>query len=61
MRNWRTTLVGAISAVVLAIQPILELVQGDFSQVNWTQLAFAATLALLGYLTKDAGVSGTQK
>ena len=59
MKNWKTTIAGAIAAILLAIQPIIEAAQGG--EINWQQLGFAVILALFGYLAKDAGVSGTQK
>lgn len=59
MKNYRTTILGAIAAILVAIQPIIEAAGGG--EINWTQLAFAAALAVMGYLSKDAGVSGTQK
>lgn len=59
MKNWKTTVLGAIAAILVAIQPIIDAASGG--EINWTQLAFAAALAVMGYFTKDAGVSGTQK
>lgn len=59
MKNWRTTIVGAILAVLLAVQPIVDFAAGQ--PINWNQVLFAGALALFGYLSKDAGVSGTGK
>lgn len=59
MKNWRTTIIGATLAVLMAIQPFVDLVEGQ--EVNWLQVAFSACFALFGYLSKDAGVSGTTK
>jgi hypothetical protein len=53
MKNWRTTVVGAISAVALIVVPMLN---GTF---DWKDILFAALAALFGYLAKDAGVTGT--
>jgi len=58
MRNWKTTFVGAGIAILMAVQPLVDLVDGQ--EVNWLQVAFAACFALFGYLSKDAGVSGTK-
>lgn len=59
MKNWKTTILGAIAAILVAIQPIIEAAQGG--EINWVQLGFAAALAAMGYLSKDAGVTGTEK
>jgi hypothetical protein len=56
MKNWRTTLVGAILAVIIAVQPIITT-----GAVDWKAVGLAALVALLGYLAKDAGVTGTVK
>jgi hypothetical protein len=59
MKNWRTTLIGAITAALVAIGPIIDAAQGE--AINWAQLALAACIAVLSYLAKDAGVTGTDK
>ncbi len=56
MKNWRTTLVGAILAIVVAVQPIIAT-----GSIDWKAVSLAALIALLGYLAKDAGVTGTIK
>lgn len=56
MKNWKTTIIGALLAAVIAIQPLFE--TGDY---DYKKLGLAALVALLGYLTKDAGVTGTGK
>jgi hypothetical protein len=50
MKDWRTTIVGAILAAAVAIQPIIET-----GVVDWKNVAIAAIIALLSYLMKDAG------
>ena len=56
MKNWRTTLIGACSAAVLIA---LNLIQTG--TVDIKTIATAAGIAFVGYLAKDAGVSGTEK
>ena len=58
MKNWRTSLLGAIVGGLTAIQPLLT--TGTF---NWSHdyvnviLGFA--IAALGFLAKDSAVTGT--
>lgn len=59
MKNWRTTLVGGLLALLLAIQPLIE--AAGTGDIDWKQLAVAGIVAVFSYLSKDAGVSGTQK
>lgn len=54
MKNFRTTLVGALLAIAVAVQPLIET-----GAVDVKAIVMAAMIALLGYLAKDAGVSGT--
>jgi len=54
--NWRTTIVGAVSAALLAVEPLLTV-----GTVSKERLIVAGAIGLLGYLAKDAGVSGTDK
>jgi hypothetical protein len=49
MTNWKTTLTGAILAIIVAVQPIIET-----GVIDWEKIAFASVIALFGYLTKDA-------
>lgn len=56
MKNWKTTILGAIGAAIVAIQPIIE-----SGVIDWKAVGIAALIALFGYLSKDAGVSGTAK
>lgn len=58
MKNWRTTIIGCGMAVLLAIQPLVDFAQGN--EINWMQVGFAALIAIFGYLSKDAGVSGKE-
>jgi len=54
MKNWRTTLVGALLAVLTIIQPLIE--DGSVTPIR---IAIAGAIALLGYLMKDFNVTGT--
>jgi hypothetical protein len=54
MKSWRTTIVGALLAAIVAIQPILE-----SGSIDYKKLGLAAVIALFGYLVKDANVTGT--
>ena len=56
MKNWKTTLLGAIAAAFIAIQPLIST-----GEVDWKSVGIAAVVALFGYLTKDAGVTGNEK
>ena len=60
MMNWRTTLAGAIGAAAINIQNALSLINGEPIN-NWMAIITGAVIAVLGYLAKDAGMSGTTK
>ena len=53
MKNYKTTIVGAITAVVVALYPIV--VSGTF---EWENVVAGAVIALYAYLTKDYDVTG---
>ena len=53
MKNWKTTLVGALLALFIALEPIVTT-----GEVNWIQVIIAGGIAVLGYLAKDFDVSG---
>lgn len=53
MKNWKTTITGALIAVVIAVQPIIAT-----GNVDWKAVGLAALVALLGYLAKDNNVTG---
>lgn len=55
-KNWRTTLAGGLAA---AATVALSLAQSG--TVDGRTIGCAAGLAFIGYLAKDAGVSGTEK
>lgn len=57
MRNWRTTAAGAILATVTYIVNYLNTGQA----VDLKAMAIGAAMVALGYLSKDAGVTGDRK
>ena len=48
MNNWKTTVTGAVLAIIVAVQPIIET-----GLIDWKKIAFASIIALFGYLAKD--------
>lgn len=56
MKNWKTTILGAITAAFVAIQPLIAT-----GEIDWKAVGLAALIALFGYLAKDAGVTGTEQ
>lgn len=55
MKSWKTTIVGAILGVLLAVQPLYE-----SGVVDWKKIALGAGIALFGYLAKDFDTTGTK-
>lgn len=58
MKNYRTTLIGAALAG-LSFLSIYQQNGGDLA--NWQQWLIPIAIAMLGYLAKDAGVTGSVK
>jgi len=55
MKNWRTTLAGA----VLAVLSYISIYQGNGGDLNdWKLWAIPAAIQLLTFLTKDHNVTG---
>lgn len=54
MKSWRTTLLGALAAAWIAVEPIVTT-----GSIDWKKVGIAAVVALFGYLVKDANVTGT--
>jgi len=48
-KNWKTTLAGLLGAIAVGLTPFI--VTGE---INWTALTIAVTVAVLGYLSRDA-------
>lgn len=53
MKNWKTTLVGLLIAVLIAIQPIIET-----GEAKWTAVILAAAIAAFGFIAKDFDKTG---
>ena len=58
MKNYRTTIIGALLAG-LSFLAIYQQNGGSLS--NWQQWLIPALIAVLGYVAKDAGVTGSLK
>lgn len=56
MKNWKTTLAGAIAGGLIAVQPLLAT-----GTVDWKAVGVGFVVAIFGYFAKDAGVTGTEK
>lgn len=56
MKNWKTTLVGALAGGLVAVQPLLE-----SGTLDWKAVVTGFLVAALGYLAKDFNISGTPK
>lgn len=56
MKNWKTSLAGAIAGGLTVIAPMLE-----GSDVTLTSILSGFAIAVLGYLSKDFNVSGKAK
>jgi hypothetical protein len=55
MKNWKTTLFGALLAIAVALQPLLTT-----GSLDWKAIVIAALIAAIGYFAKDAGVTGKE-
>lgn len=56
MKNWKTTLIGALLAGAVAIQPLFE--EGSY---DYKKLIYAGLIAIFGYVSKDWNVTGGTK
>lgn len=56
MKNWKTTIIGAVIGGLVAIQPILE-----SGSVNLREVLIGFLLAAFGAVSKDFNVTGTGK
>jgi hypothetical protein len=54
--SWKTTLIGAILAIVVAVQPLIAT-----GKIDWKAVVMAALIAGLGYVAKDSDVTGGTK
>ena len=55
MKSYKTTIIGAVLAVIIAVQPLIETGIIDYKKVG-----LAAIIALFVYLAKDSDVTGTK-
>lgn len=53
MKSWKTTIIGAVTAIIVAVQPIIAT-----GTIDWKAVGLAAVIALFGFLAKDADVTG---
>jgi len=51
--SWKTTLIGAILAIVIAVQPLIAT-----GTIDWKAVIVAALIAGLGFVAKDSNVTG---
>ena len=53
MKNWKTSLIGAVIATLLAIQPLIEK-----GAIDWRAVGLAALIAVFGFVSKDFNKTG---
>lgn len=51
--SWKTSVLGALLAIVVAVQPIIAT-----GQIDWKAVAMAALIAAITFFTKDKNVTG---
>jgi hypothetical protein len=56
IKNWKTTLLGAVGAALTAVTIY---VQNGGDLADWKLYAIPALVAAFGYVSKDAGITGT--
>ena len=56
MKSWKTTLAGVLGAGVLTAQTVVQT-----GTVDTRTIIISSFLAMLGFLAKDKGVTGTGK
>lgn len=54
MKNWKTTLFGALAAIAIAIKPVMDGSGYNFDTKTICELSLAAIIALGGYFAKDS-------
>jgi hypothetical protein len=55
MKSWKTTLLGCLTAAIVAIEPIIST-----GNVDWKSVGYAAAIAAFSFLAKDADVTGVK-
>lgn len=58
MKSYKTSLVGLLLAVIVAIQPIVEGTGYHLDAASTGKLIFAGLLAALGFMSKDHDITG---
>jgi hypothetical protein len=58
MKSYKTTIIGVLGAIWLAIQPTITNGNFDLNR-DWKNLVGAVLVAAFGFLVKDFNVSGT--
>jgi hypothetical protein len=58
-RSWRTTFIGALTFLAGAIPQAIGAYEGQ--AINWPIVALSVGAGLMGWLAKDAGVTGSVK
>lgn len=53
MKNWKTTLIGVLLAVAVAVEPLIST-----GSIDWKAVIIAALIAAFGFLAKDHDVTG---
>lgn len=53
MKNWKTTLIGAVGGAFIAVQPLLQT-----GVVDWRQVTVGFVVALIGIVAKDFNKTG---
>lgn len=61
MKNWKTTLAGILSGMLTAGAGAYQSMSVPGVPMNWGMIAASAGMAAIGFLAKDAGVTGTEK
>ena len=59
-KNWRTTLWGFIGGVAVNLYPVFQ-TMANGAPFDKNALIMGASLAVLGKLSNDAGVTGSEK
>jgi len=56
MKSYKTTIIGLLLAICIALQPYFET-----NEINYKSLVIALLVAILSYFAKDKDVSGENK
>ena len=54
--SWKTTVIGALIAILVAVQPLIAT-----GTIDWKAVGLAALIALFGFISKDSNVTGGTK